>query len=154
MVFSHNDLQENNLLQTQYGLRMIDFESVNPLCVCLMLVRYSYFNYQSADLANFFCEFTLDYVRHSRSACITASAGFPEALSLLHGEQICLPHSGGAKVVLCSVISWLGVCCSCSCRYLSEYLETPVFPSDDAYILPLLRNIERYLIRNSVSEPW
>ena len=26
LVFSHNDLQENNLLQTQYGLRMIDFE--------------------------------------------------------------------------------------------------------------------------------
>ena len=25
-VFSHNDLQENNLLQTQYGLWMIDFE--------------------------------------------------------------------------------------------------------------------------------
>eukprot|EP00397_Hematodinium_sp_SG-2012_P022747 GEMP01023588.1.p1 GENE.GEMP01023588.1~~GEMP01023588.1.p1 ORF type:complete len:363 (+),score=56.81 GEMP01023588.1:656-1744(+) len=49
IVFCHNDCQENNLLQTQYGLRLIDFE-------------YSHFNFQAYDIANFFNEFCIDYM--------------------------------------------------------------------------------------------
>eukprot|EP00929_Paragymnodinium_shiwhaense_P028965 TRINITY_DN16704_c0_g1_i2.p1 TRINITY_DN16704_c0_g1~~TRINITY_DN16704_c0_g1_i2.p1 ORF type:complete len:493 (-),score=115.42 TRINITY_DN16704_c0_g1_i2:313-1791(-) len=48
VVFSHNDSQENNILQTQYGLRLIDFE-------------YAGYNYQAYDIANYFVEFTMDY---------------------------------------------------------------------------------------------
>jgi len=48
VVFSHNDSQENNILQTHYGLRFIDFE-------------YSAMDYQAYDIANYFCECTIDY---------------------------------------------------------------------------------------------
>lgn len=48
IVFSHSDVQENNILQTQYGLRFIDFE-------------YSSMEYQAFDIANYFCECTTDY---------------------------------------------------------------------------------------------
>lgn len=48
VVFCHNDSQENNILQTQYGLRLIDFE-------------YAGYNYQAYDIANYFVEFTMDY---------------------------------------------------------------------------------------------
>jgi choline kinase len=49
VVFCHNDAQENNMLLTNYGLRLIDFE-------------YANFNYQMADIGNFFNEFTMDYI--------------------------------------------------------------------------------------------
>jgi len=49
VVFCHNDCQENNLLETQYGLRLIDFE-------------YSKFNFQAYDIANFFNEHVSDYL--------------------------------------------------------------------------------------------
>eukprot|EP00392_Amoebophrya_sp_AT5.2_P013606 g13735.t1 len=49
VVFCHNDCQENNVLQTQYGLRLIDFE-------------YSGFNFLGHDLANHFNEWLLDYI--------------------------------------------------------------------------------------------
>ncbi|CAD7927584.1 unnamed protein product [Amoebophrya sp. A120] len=49
VVFCHNDCQENNVLQTQYGLRLIDFE-------------YSGFNFQGHDIANFFNEWLIDYI--------------------------------------------------------------------------------------------
>ncbi|KAF7455801.1 choline kinase [Cryptosporidium felis] len=48
LVFSHNDLQENNLLQTQNNIRMIDYE-------------YSAVNFAGADIANHFCEYIYDY---------------------------------------------------------------------------------------------
>lgn len=48
IVFSHEDLQENNILQTQYGLRFIDFE-------------YASMDYQAYDIANYFCECMIDY---------------------------------------------------------------------------------------------
>eukprot|EP01065_Artemidia_motanka_P005637 TRINITY_DN12727_c0_g1_i1.p1 TRINITY_DN12727_c0_g1~~TRINITY_DN12727_c0_g1_i1.p1 ORF type:complete len:411 (+),score=99.66 TRINITY_DN12727_c0_g1_i1:76-1308(+) len=48
VVFCHNDIQENNLLRTSYGLRIIDFE-------------YAHFNEQAADVSNFFCEMMIDY---------------------------------------------------------------------------------------------
>lgn len=49
VVFSHNDVQENNILLTPYGMRLIDFE-------------YADFNFQHADIGNFFNEFTMDYL--------------------------------------------------------------------------------------------
>ena len=49
MVFCHNDAQENNILVTPYGLRLIDFE-------------YADFNYQFADIGNLFNEFAIDYL--------------------------------------------------------------------------------------------
>ncbi|CAD7927899.1 unnamed protein product [Amoebophrya sp. A25] len=49
IVFCHNDCQENNVMQTQYGLRLIDFE-------------YSAFNFQGHDIANFFNEWIIDYI--------------------------------------------------------------------------------------------
>ncbi|KAJ1609206.1 putative choline kinase [Cryptosporidium canis] len=48
LVFAHNDLQENNLLQTQNNIRMIDYE-------------YSAINFAGADIANYFCEYMYDY---------------------------------------------------------------------------------------------
>lgn len=48
LVFAHNDLQENNLLQTQNNIRMIDYE-------------YSAVNFAGADIANHFCEHMYDY---------------------------------------------------------------------------------------------
>ncbi|TRY52352.1 Choline/ethanolamine kinase [Cryptosporidium tyzzeri] len=48
LVFAHNDLQENNLLQTQNNIRMIDYE-------------YSAINFAGADIANYFCEYIYDY---------------------------------------------------------------------------------------------
>lgn len=48
IVFCHNDLQENNIMNTNKCLRLIDFE-------------YSGYNFLSADIANFFIETTIDY---------------------------------------------------------------------------------------------
>lgn len=48
-VFSHWDSQENNILQTHYGLRFIDFE-------------YSGMEYQAFDIATYFGECTIDYI--------------------------------------------------------------------------------------------
>lgn len=48
IVFCHWDDQENNILQTHYGLRFIDFE-------------YSNMDYQAYDIANYFVECTIDY---------------------------------------------------------------------------------------------
>eukprot|EP00971_Amphidinium_carterae_P274032 5438781-Amphidinium_carterae.1 len=48
VVFSHGDGQENNILETQSGLRFIDFE-------------YSGMDYQAFDLASYFVECTIDY---------------------------------------------------------------------------------------------
>jgi len=49
VVFSHWDCQENNVLQTPYGLRLIDFE-------------YSGMEHQAFDIANYFVECTIDYL--------------------------------------------------------------------------------------------
>lgn len=48
-VFSHWDSQENNILQTHYGLRFIDFE-------------YSGMEHQAFDIATYFAECTIDYL--------------------------------------------------------------------------------------------
>merc|ERR1719316_1731923 len=48
-VLSHADVQENNILLTSYGLRLIDFE-------------YSGMCYQAFDIANYFVECTIDYL--------------------------------------------------------------------------------------------
>ncbi|VWU49228.1 choline kinase [Hepatocystis sp. ex Piliocolobus tephrosceles] len=48
IVFCHNDLQENNIMNTNHCLRLIDFE-------------YSGYNYLAADIANFFIETSIDY---------------------------------------------------------------------------------------------
>ena len=101
VVFCHNDVQENNLLQTQYGLRMIDFE-------------YSHFNYQGYDIGNFFVEFTMDYTEKAYPFYSTDLSAYP---------------SKQAQQLFAAV-------------YLSEYLETPILPSDTKFIEPLLRNIK------------
>lgn len=49
VVFSHWDTQENNVLQTLYGLRFIDFE-------------YAGMEYQAFDIASYFVECTIDYL--------------------------------------------------------------------------------------------
>lgn len=49
VVFSHWDSQENNILQTQYGLRLIDFE-------------YAGMEHQAFDIASYFIECTIDYL--------------------------------------------------------------------------------------------
>ncbi|EUD65871.1 choline kinase [Plasmodium inui San Antonio 1] len=48
IVFCHNDLQENNIINTNKCLRLIDFE-------------YSGFNFLATDIANFFIETSIDY---------------------------------------------------------------------------------------------
>lgn len=50
VVFSHNDLQENNILNNPetHELHFIDFE-------------YANFNYRGFDLGNHFCEWTIEY---------------------------------------------------------------------------------------------
>lgn len=50
IVFSHNDLQENNILNNPetHELHFIDFE-------------YANFNYRGFDLGNHFCEWTIEY---------------------------------------------------------------------------------------------
>lgn len=48
IVFSHNDLQENNILVENGNLHFIDYE-------------YCGFNYAAFDIANFLCEMTIDY---------------------------------------------------------------------------------------------
>ncbi|EZG48169.1 choline/ethanolamine kinase [Gregarina niphandrodes] len=48
LAFCHNDTQENNILCTGTRLRLIDFE-------------YSNFSHPAFDIANFFCEMTMDY---------------------------------------------------------------------------------------------
>lgn len=49
LVFSHWDTQENNVLQTLYGLRFIDFE-------------YAGMDYQAWDIASYFVECCIDYL--------------------------------------------------------------------------------------------
>jgi len=49
VVFSHNDVQPNNILQTHYGLRFIDFE-------------YSSMDFAAYDIANYFNECLYDYI--------------------------------------------------------------------------------------------
>jgi len=49
VVFSHWDPQENNVLQTHYGLRFIDFE-------------YAGMEHQAFDIASYFVECTIDYL--------------------------------------------------------------------------------------------
>jgi choline/ethanolamine kinase len=50
IVFSHNDLQENNILRngSTQELHFIDFE-------------YSNYNYRGFDFGNHFCEWTIEY---------------------------------------------------------------------------------------------
>ncbi|CEM00859.1 unnamed protein product [Vitrella brassicaformis CCMP3155] len=48
IVFCHNDCQENNIMKTSEGIRLIDFE-------------YSDYNYAAFDIANIFTEATIDY---------------------------------------------------------------------------------------------
>ena len=85
VVFCHNDVQENNILLTPYGIRLIDFE-------------YANFNFQFADVGNFFNEFTMDYL-HSEHPIFK---GTPEAYPSLELRRLF------ATV------------------YLSEYMDRPV----------------------------
>jgi choline kinase len=105
VVFSHNDLQENNVLQTQYGLRLIDFE-------------YSGFNYQAADVGNYFCEFTLNYIEKEYPFYTTDLNAYP---------------SVDLQKMFVSV-------------YLSEYLETCILPTDDSFITPFLERVHRFTL--------
>lgn len=103
VVFSHNDVQENNMLQTQYGLRLIDFE-------------YSGFNFQAFDIANFFCEHVMDYT-HPKYPFYSAN----------HANYPCQDEQRLFAAV-----------------YLSEYLETTVYPSDEHMVQPLLEVVNQF----------
>jgi choline kinase len=102
VVFCHNDGQENNILLTPYGLRLIDFE-------------YADFNFQVADIGNFFNEFTMDYLHPEPPFFTGEPAKYPSEL---------------ARRMFASV-------------YLSEYLGRPVMdPTDAALIDNLLASAE------------
>ena len=92
VVFCHNDVQENNILVTPYGLRLIDFE-------------YADFNYQLADLGNFFNEFTMDYLHDGPGGFEAKPENYPSEsvrrmfLSVYLSEYLGEPYleDGGAK---------------------------------------------------------
>lgn len=65
VVFSHWDSQENNILQTQYGLRFIDFE-------------YSGMEYQAFDIATYFVETTIDYLHTKHPFFKVSLSDFPK----------------------------------------------------------------------------
>lgn len=114
IVFCHNDCQENNLLQTQYGLRLIDFE-------------YAHFNFQAYDIANFFNEFVSDYIVNAHPFFQLDFTRYPS----LEDQRM-----------FCAV-------------YLSEYLKTPVRPTDRLMIDPLVDAIEIFsLVSNLVWGLW
>jgi len=64
VVFSHWDCQENNILQTHYGLRFIDFE-------------YSGMEYQAFDIAAYFVECSIDYLVDKHPFFKVSLADFP-----------------------------------------------------------------------------
>ena len=101
IVFCHNDLQENNILLTPQGLIFIDFE-------------YANFNFQSADIGNFFDEFTMDYIHGEWPFFKFDREDYPS-------EEI--------QRQFASV-------------YLSEYLDRPIYESrDGALITELLDSV-------------
>lgn len=104
IVFSHNDIQENNILQTHYGLRLIDFE-------------YSNMDYQAFDIANFFCECTIDYTFDRPPFYAHCESDFPT-----ESEQR----------LFCSI-------------YLSEYLQSSVQPNDSA-VTVLVERVRRFVL--------
>mmetsp|Transcript_91271 Transcript_91271/g.199939 ORF Transcript_91271/g.199939 Transcript_91271/m.199939 type:complete len:482 (+) Transcript_91271:128-1573(+) len=104
IVFSHNDCQENNILQTHYGLRFIDFE-------------YSNMDYQSYDIANYFCECTLDY-------CWDKYPFYSHRLSDFPTEW--------EQRLFCAI-------------YLSEYLESKVKPEESAVTI-LVGRVRRFVL--------
>ena len=106
LVLSHNDVQENNILQTEYGLRLIDFE-------------YTAFNYQAYDIANFFTEFTMDYV---------GIKDYPY-YSVNHEN---FPSEEKQRLFL-SI-------------YLSEYLEQPILPDDTLFVDPLMKSVRKFVL--------
>jgi len=114
VVFCHNDCQENNLLQTQYGLRLIDFE-------------YAHFNFQAYDIANFFNEFVSDYIVNAHPFFQLDFTRYPN----LDEQRL-----------FCAV-------------YLSEYLRTPVRPTDRIMVDPLVDAIEIFsLVSNMCWGLW
>lgn len=104
IVFSHLDLQENNILQTQYGLRLIDFE-------------YAGMDFQALDIANYFCECTLDYLSDKYPFYKQTNSDYPT-----EWEQR----------LFCSI-------------YLSEYLESTVMP-EDLEVTRLLARVQRFTL--------
>mmetsp|Transcript_49560 Transcript_49560/g.91414 ORF Transcript_49560/g.91414 Transcript_49560/m.91414 type:complete len:375 (-) Transcript_49560:49-1173(-) len=64
VVFSHVDGQENNILETQSGLRFIDFE-------------YSGMDYQAFDLASYFVECMIDYTHNSPPFYLVRLGNYP-----------------------------------------------------------------------------
>jgi choline kinase len=63
VVFSHNDVQENNMMSSENGLRLIDFE-------------YADFNYRGADIGNLFNEFCYDYTV-AVLPCFSETSAYP-----------------------------------------------------------------------------
>jgi thiamine kinase-like enzyme len=104
VVFCHWDSQENNILQTQYGLRFIDYE-------------YAGMEYQAFDIATYFAECTMDYLVNTHPFYKVSLADFP-----MESEQR----------LFCSI-------------YLSEYLETDVYP-DDLSVSVLLERVRRFVL--------
>jgi len=104
VVFSHNDVQENNILQTHYGLRFIDFE-------------YASMDYQSFDIANYFCECCLDYLHDKYPFYSISLSDYP---------------SEWEQRLFCSI-------------YLSEYLESRI-ALEDLAVTRLLQRVNRFVL--------
>jgi choline/ethanolamine kinase len=64
VVFCHWDCQENNILQTKYGLRLIDFE-------------YAGMEHQAFDIAGYFIECSIDYLVDKPPFYKVSLADFP-----------------------------------------------------------------------------
>lgn len=104
VVFSHNDVQENNILQTHYGLRFIDFE-------------YAGMDYQSFDIANYFCECGIDNLHEKYPFYSISLSDFPSEYE---------------QSLFCSI-------------YLSEYLESRIM-LDDPAVTRLLHRVSRFVL--------
>eukprot|EP01054_Gregarina_sp_Poly1_P010713 Gregarina_sp_Poly_1__10712@NODE_812_length_6193_cov_76_454293_g475_i1_p3_GENE_NODE_812_length_6193_cov_76_454293_g475_i1NODE_812_length_6193_cov_76_454293_g475_i1_p3_ORF_typecomplete_len213_score26_65Choline_kinase/PF01633_20/3e22APH/PF01636_23/3_9e09WaaY/PF06176_11/4_7e06EcKinase/PF02958_20/3_3e05Pkinase_fungal/PF17667_1/0_00084Pkinase_fungal/PF17667_1/7_9e02RIO1/PF01163_22/0_00074Kdo/PF06293_14/0_0022DUF1679/PF07914_11/0_0056Pkinase/PF00069_25/0_0063_NODE_812_length_6193_cov_76_454293_g475_i15 len=105
--FCHNDVQENNILVTGSRLRLIDFE-------------YADFNHLAYDIANFFCETTMDY-------CIPEFPFFDHKLS---------PEAFPSEELIRMFAS----------VYLSEYNGDAVLPSHEEHIQPFLNVVYRFVL--------
>lgn len=107
IAFCHNDVQENNILVTGPRLRLIDFE-------------YADYNYPAFDIANFFCEMTIDY-------CVEES---PYYSHKWEPEEFPSPE----------IIRLFGSV------YLSQALNEPILPSNRAALDGFVNVVYRFVL--------
>merc|ERR1719219_2112937 len=64
ICFCHNDIQENNILNTPIGLKLIDYE-------------YASYNFRAFDIGNHFCEWTYDYISQNENGFTACLENYP-----------------------------------------------------------------------------